>query len=77
MELLILVALLAGLGYYAFKHYAGAAKLAAAKAELAVIEAHVKGEYSIVKFELTPEAAKTQAFVLSMVSKLKAKLGVK
>jgi uncharacterized membrane protein YebE (DUF533 family) len=71
---IVLVLALAGLGYYGYKHYVSAAKVAAIKAEIANIEAHVKADYAIVKPELSAAEEKAKATVLAIVAALKAKL---
>jgi hypothetical protein len=73
MEIVLALALI-GLGFYGYKHYAGAAKLAAIKAELATIEAHIKSDYSLVKPELNAVEEKAKATILAIVASLKAKL---
>jgi hypothetical protein len=74
MEIVLLLAVLAA-GYFGYRHYASSAKVAAVKAELATIEAHVKGAYSIAKADLAPEAKMAQDLALTIVAALKAKLG--
>ena len=76
MEFVLLAALL-GLGYYAYKHYATQAQVAAVKALLSTIDTHVKAEYAIVKPILTTEEARAQATVMGIIQALKSKLGVK
>jgi hypothetical protein len=73
MEIVLLLALV-GAGYYGYKHYVSAAKLAAVKSQLANIEAIVKSDFAVVKPELTAAEEKAKATILSIVASVKAKL---